>query len=81
MYDDPVAPATSTHPAPAASHRRHCRANDNGDDPDHDPSDPDNTPPTPADPDTTGNAEFDGGAAATTAVAADVAELPFTEAS
>jgi hypothetical protein len=74
-YDDPVAPATSTHAEPDESHRRHWYANEIGVDPDHDPCDADNDDPLTADPDTTGNTEFAGGcgvaSGCTAAVAAD----------
>ena len=39
-YSGPVAPVTSTQPAPAESHRCHWRANDIGLAPAHAPSDP-----------------------------------------
>ena len=72
-YDEPAAPATATHPAPAESQRRHSQAYPLGS-PDHTPIPAESAPPTTAAPETDGGDTLTGavaGAAATGGVASE----------
>jgi hypothetical protein len=74
VYVLPVSPGTSAHAPPVESHRRHWRANAIVGVPDQVPSLALSVWPTVSVPEMVGAPVFDGAAAATTAVGADVAE-------